>query len=202
MVMLVRNRMSSKVITIGPEQSLTAARNLLHRHRIRQLPVVRKRRLVGIITDRDLRGARENESTVADLMTPKPMVIGPNASVDEAARVLTAHKIGALPVVDGGKLIGILASSDILDAFVDLSGVGETTYRIVISGAKGKQAERAVREIVAQKRGELKWLHPDTRHPNKLHLRLKTRSVDDVVTALEAAGLNVDALVAPARSRA
>ena len=200
--MLVRNRMSAKVITVEPEQSLTDARALLHRHRIRQLPVLRNGRLVGIITDRDLRGAGTKDSTVADLMTPKPMVIGPNASVDEAARVLTAHKIGALPVVDGGKLVGILGSSDILDAFVDLSGVGEATYRIVISGAKGKQAERQVREVVAQQRGELKWLHPDTRQPNKLHVRLKAPRVDDVVTALEAAGFNVDALVAPARSRA
>ena len=200
--MLVRNRMSSRVITVEPQQSLTEARSLLHRHNIRQLPVLRNGRLVGIITDRDLRGAGGKDATVADLMTPKPIVIGPNASVDEAARALTAHKIGALPVVDGGKLVGILASSDILDAFVDLSGVGEATYRIVLSGAKGKQAERQVREVVTQKHGELKWLHPDARHASKLHLRLKSRRVDDIVTALEAAGFNVDALVAPSGSRA
>jgi acetoin utilization protein AcuB len=200
--MLVRNRMSSKVITIEPTQSLDEARALLHRHRIRQLPVLRKGRLVGIITDRDLRGAGAKPVTVGDLMTPKPIVTEPDVSVDEAARVLTAHKIGALPVVDQGKLVGILASADILDAFVALSGVGESTYRIVISGAKGRLAERRVREVVAAQRGELKWLHADTRDPNKLHVRLKTRRVDDVVTALEAAGFNVDALVAPARSPA
>ena len=199
--MLVRNRMSSRVITVEPQVSLSAARALLHRHRIRQLPVLRKGHLVGIITDRDLRGTSAADATVADRMTPKPMVIGSNASVDEAARLLTAHKIGALPVVDGGKLVGILASSDILDAFVDLSGVGEATYRIVISGASGKLAERRVREVVAAQHGELKWLHPDTRERSKLHLRLKARRVDDVVTALEAAGFNVDALVAPSRSR-
>jgi acetoin utilization protein AcuB len=200
--MLVRNRMSSKVITIEPEQSLADARSLLHRHRIRQLPVLRKGRLVGIITDRDLRGAGAKAATVGELMTPKPMVIGTSASVDEAARLLTAHKVGSLPVVEGGKLVGILTSSDILDAFVDLSGVGESTYRIVISGAKGKLAERRVREVVTAQRAELKWLHPDTRHPDRLHVRLKARRVDDVVTALEAAGFTVDALVAPAGSRA
>jgi len=199
--MLVRNRMSSKVITIEPTQSLDAARALLHRHRIRQLPVVRKGRLVGIVTDRDLRGAGAKAATVADLMTAKPIVTAPDVSVDEAARVLTAHKIGALPVVDQGKLVGILASADILDAFVELSGVGEATYRIIISGAKGRLAERRVREVVTAQRGELKWLHADTRDPGKLHLRLKTRRADDVVTALEAAGFNVDALVAPAGSR-
>lgn len=200
--MLVRNRMSSKVITIEPEQSLADARALLHQHHIRQLPVVRRGRLVGIITDRDLRGAGAKAATVAELMTPKAMVIAPSAAVDEAARVLTAHKIGAVPVVDGGKLVGILTSSDILDAFVDLSGVGEATYRIVISGAQGRLAERRVREVVSAQRGELKWLHPDTRDRSKLHVRLKTRRIDDVVTALEAAGFNVDTVVSPAGSGA
>jgi acetoin utilization protein AcuB len=200
--MLVRSRMTSKVITVQPAQSLNEARALLHKHRIRQLPVVRSGRLVGIITDRDLRSAGAKDGTVADLMTPRPIVIGPNASVDEAAHVLTAHKIGALPVVEAGKLLGILASDDILDAFVELSGVAEATYRIVISGAKGRLAERQVRDVIAHQHGELKWLHADSGSPDKLHVRLKARRVDDVVTALEAAGFNVDALVAPARSRA
>lgn len=200
--MLVRNRMSSRLITVEPQASLAAARALLDRHQIRQLPVLRKGRLVGIITDRDVRSARAADAPVTDLMTPRPLVIASNASVDEAARLLTTHKIGALPVVDGGKLVGILASSDILHAFVDLSGVGEATYRITLSGASGKLAERRVREVVSVQHGELKWLHPDTRQRNKLHLRLKARRVDDVVTALEAAGFNVDAVVAPSRSRA
>ncbi len=200
--MLVRNRMSPQVITVEAERSIEEARALLHKHRIRQLPVLSKRRLVGIITDRDLRGGGAKAATVADLMTPRPIVIGPNASVDEAARLLTTHKIGALPVVEGNILVGILASSDILEAFVDLSGVGEATYRMVISGAKGKQAAQRVRHVVETSRGELKWLHPDTRDPAKLHLRLKARRIDDLVTSLEAAGFEVDALVAPSRSRA
>jgi acetoin utilization protein AcuB len=200
--MLVRNRMSSKVITVEPGQPIAQARALLHRHRIRQLPVLRKERLVGIITDRDLRGAATSAETVADVMTAKPMVIDPNASVDEAARQLRARKFGALPVVDGNKLVGILTASDILDAFVDLSGVGEATYRIMISGAKGRQAQQQVRQAITNTHGELKWLHPDSRDPSKLHLRLKARHIDDVVTAIEAVGFEVDALVAPSGSRA
>lgn len=199
--MLVRSRMSRKVITVKPDLPVDQARALLHRHRIRQLPVMRQERLVGIVTDRDLRGADANATTVADLMTPKPLVIGPNASVDEAARVLTAHKIGALPVVEGNKLVGILASADVLDAFVDLSGVGEPTYRIAISDAKSKPAQRRVRQIIEQQHGEIKWMHADMRDGSKLHVRLKARNIGDVVTALEAEGFNVDSVVAPARSR-
>ncbi len=200
--MLVRNRMSPNVITVEADYTIAEARTLLHRHRIRQLPVVRRERLVGIVTDRDLRSAPASAETVAEVMTTKPAVTSPGAAVDEAARQLRQRKFGALPVVEGGKLVGILTASDVLDAFVDLSGVGEATYRIVLSGAKGKQAQQQVRQTVGSTRGELKWIHPDSRDASKLHLRLKARRIEDIVTALEAAGFEVDALVAPAGSRA
>ena len=200
--MLVRNRMSRKVFTVAPDASIEAARALLQRHRVRQLPVVRKERLVGIVTDRDLRGAGAKEQQVADVMTAKPLVVAPTASVDEAARLLRGRKIGALPVVDKNKLVGILTASDVLDAFVDISGVGEATYRITVSGVRGKQAARQVRQLVDQCRLDLKWLHPDSRDASILHLRLKGNRVDDFTTAVEAAGFNVDSVVAPSTSRA
>ena len=118
--MLVRSHMSRRVITVEPQRSAAEVRGLLQRHRIRQLPVMRKGRLVGIVTDRDLRGVRDSKRSVADVMTAKPFVVSPTASVDEAARLLRSYKIGALPVVDGG--VGrIITASDLLDAFVRLS---------------------------------------------------------------------------------
>ena len=197
--MLVRHRMSQKVISVDPDHTLADARKLLQRHRIRQLPVLRKQRLVGIITDRDLRSAPATAETVAEVMTAKPAIVSPDASVDEAARSLRTRKFGALPVVEDGKLIGILTASDILDAFIDLSGVGEATYRIALSGAKGKQAHIQVRRTVESKHGELKWMHPDSHDTSRLHLRLKAPHIDEVVEALEAAGFDVDAMVAAPR---
>lgn len=201
--MLVANRMSTRVVTVEPQQSLEEARSLLLKHKIRQLPVVRQKKLVGIITDRDLRSAPTTAKMVGEVMTPKPLVVGAAASVDEAARVIRQHRVGALPVVDGGRLVGILSATDILDAFIDLSGVGERTYRLAISNARGRQAQQKIRQVVADRnRAELKWVHADTKDPSRLHLRLKARRVDDVVTALEAAGFEVDAVIAPAKSRA
>ena len=194
--MLVRDRMSRKVITTQRQQPIGEARALLHKYNIRQLPVMQQERLVGIVTDRDLRSASVTAKTVADLMTPKPVVIGPNTPVDEAARLLRAHKIGALPVLDNGKLIGILGGSDILDAFVDLSGVREPTYHVILTAADGPDTERRVRRIVEQERGELKWIHRDkSQRPPQVHLRLKARRVDDIVTELEAAGFEVSGVV-------
>jgi len=199
--MLVRNRMSHKVVTVEPPQSLADARALLHKHGIRQLPVVRRERLVGIVTDRDLRSAPAEAKTVADVMTAKPIAIGPNTPVDEAARVLRTHKIGALPVVESGNLVGILAGSDVLDAFVDLSGVAEPTYHLTLTG-DGPDMERRIRQVIDRERGELKWLHRNRRQqPAQVHLRLKARRIDDIVTELEAGGFEVQALVAPSPKR-
>jgi acetoin utilization protein AcuB len=199
--MLVQNRMSARVISVAATQPLARARQLLDRHRIRQLPVVEGGRLVGIVTDRDLRSAPASATEVADVMSRKLFVIAPTASVDEAARLLRHHRVGALPVVDGGRLRGILSASDILDTYIDVSGVAEATYRIALSDARGKRAEQRVRQIVEHARGTIKWLHPDSRRAGRLHLRLQGRSIDDIVTALEAGGFTVDAVVAPARSR-
>lgn len=197
--MLVRNRMSRHVVTVEPHCSVAEARAVLKRHRVHHLPVVRKQRLVGIVTDRDLRSAPPTAKTVAELMTSKPVVIGPDAFADGAAHLLRAHTIGALPVLENGKLIGILTVSDILDAFVDVSGVTDASYQVIVSGAKGKAAEKQVRQIVSARRGELKWLQRDRAEPSKLQLRLKARHVDDVTTALEAAGFEVGAVVASRR---
>jgi acetoin utilization protein AcuB len=198
--MLVRDHMSHRVVSVEPQRSAAEVRTLLRRHRIRQVPVLRKGRLVGIVTDRDLRGVREPGRKVAEVMTAKPFVISPSASVDEAARLMRTYKIGALPVVDDGELIGILTGSDILDAFVELSGVSGLTYRLTIGAKDGKQAEPTVRRIIEEHKGELKWLHrePRGRHP-QIHARLRARHVEDVVTALEAAGFEVTSVVAPGR---
>lgn len=203
--MLVRDRMTRKVVSVKPESALTEARRMLNRHRVRQLPVLVKGRLVGIVTDRDLRSASARAKTVKDVMTAKPTTIAPQAAVDEAARLLRTYKIGALPVLEGGSLCGIITGTDVLDAFVDLSGVAEATYRIMLSsktGTEGKQLEARIRTIVEHNRGELKWLHRETRKGTPIiHLRLKSRRLDDIVAALEGAGLEVGSIVASSGKR-
>ena len=194
--MLVRNRMSSKVITVEPQQPVADARALLRRHRIHHLPVLGKQRLVGIVTDRDLRSAPATASTVATVMTPKPVCIAPDAFVDEAAHLLRHHRIGGLPVVENGKLVGMLTASDVLDAFIDVSGVGQPTYQLVLSNAKGRHAEEEVRAIMQKGRAELKWLQRDTRDASRLHLRVRVRDIDSTAYGLEAAGFAVDAVIA------
>ncbi|HXQ20307.1 MAG TPA: CBS domain-containing protein [Candidatus Acidoferrales bacterium] len=194
--MLVRDRMSRKVISVQRQDPIAATRTLMHKHGVRQFPVVQQERLVGIVTDRDLRSAPASAKTVSEVMTSKPTTVGPDVAVDEAARLLRTHKIGALPVVENGTLIGILAGADVLDAFVDLSGVAEPTYHVILTATDVADAERQIRRIVEQERGELKWIHHDKRQrPPQVHLRLKARRIDDIVTELEAVGFEVAGVV-------
>ncbi len=204
--MLVRDHMTGKVITIDADQSTRAAMDLLTRHRIRQVPVLRGGKLVGIVTQRDVRSAPTSARTVSQIMTAKPFVVAPDAAVDEAAHLLRTYKIGALPVVDGHELVGIITISDVLDAFVVLSGVAEPTYRLVLSAGNGRDPQARTREVITEHGGEIRWMHRAPRaRPPRLDVRVKARQVDDIVTALEAAGIEVQAVIAtgsPARRRA
>jgi acetoin utilization protein AcuB len=198
--MLVRDHMSSKVITVPRDCPLAEARAILHKHRFRQLPVLQNDCLAGIVTDRDLRAATRAKKTVSAVMTAKPRVIGPDAPIDEAARLLRSLKIGALPVVDRAKLIGIITTSDLLDAFVELCGVAEPTCHLLLSGGDGKDAKWRIRRVVDRQHGDLKWLYRNPRS-NTIHLRVRATNVGDIIAGLEADGFEVSTILSPARQR-
>jgi acetoin utilization protein AcuB len=125
---MVRSWMSSPVITVAPETSLINARKLIDENHIRALPVMKNDQLVGIITKRGLLrldlSALENESwdrnvdlaeeTVGQVMTLKPITLFPDTLMPKAARIMLENKITALPVIEDGRLVGILTNSDLL----------------------------------------------------------------------------------------
>ena len=123
-VILVKERMSSTPITIHPNASLTEARACLDQHRIRHLPAIEQGRLVGIITDRDIRSAASlsslNKVKVADAMTRNVITVSPDTQVQVAAKLMLTHRIGGLPVVKKGELMGIITETDLLNALVEI----------------------------------------------------------------------------------
>jgi acetoin utilization protein AcuB len=140
--MKIEHWMKHPVVTVKRQDSALHARELMEKHRINQLPVVLEGRLVGIVTDRDLRdafpsvfdavplaGRRARKAgtdpatiPVEDVMTADVVTLGPQAFVADAARLMRRQRIGAIPVVDGARLVGILTRSDVLDAFAELAG--------------------------------------------------------------------------------
>ena len=119
-VILVRDVMTRKVVTIGPETACDKARRLMEEHRIRHLPVVAGGRLLGMVSDRDVRSAAaQTRGTLAEkIMTGDPVTITPETRVEHAARLMLDGRFGSLPVTDGQTLIGIVTYTDLLRAFV------------------------------------------------------------------------------------
>jgi CBS domain-containing protein len=137
--------MQRKPITIKPQETLRTAWQLLRQHRIRHLPVVEKGRLVGIVTDRDIRRALQLDATslefhelldlldrvkVRDIMSTKIITVTPETPVEEAARIMVEMKIGCLPVLEGERPVGIITENDLLKALVDLLKVWTTPARL------------------------------------------------------------------------
>lgn len=194
--MLVRYNMSARVVTVGPQESIDTARRMLERHGVRQLPVVHDGLLVGIVTDRDLRSAAPEDERVETVMTRDPIAINPGQSVDEAAREMRRAKVNALPVLDGEELVGILTTSDILEAFIRLSGVSEPTYRLVLDAGDAEETTDAIHSILVRLRAEVLWLRRGRGHQRThVHARLRTDRVDEIEAALEAAGFSVLATI-------
>ena len=125
--------MNRKVVTVDKHASLRQAQRILDQHNIRHLFVMDGKRLVGIVTDRDLRKAapsskspltaseREefmDELKVVEVMSRKLIEASPSTTVREAAKVMVREKIGCLPVVDGNALIGIVTETDLLEMLV------------------------------------------------------------------------------------
>ena len=130
----VRECMTVDPVTVGPRDSLQKVVELLRRRDIRSVPVVEDGKLIGIVTDRDVRQVapayplfrdedeirRYTENlTVTAAMTADPMTIASDAPLVEAAKILETYRISALPVVDNQKLVGILSVTDLLRAFIE-----------------------------------------------------------------------------------
>ena len=143
--MLVEDVMQTAVITITPKTSLPEAMRLVGRRGIRHLPVVDDDRLVGIVSDRDLKRAmaspataleshelryRLDALTVDEIMTRAVVTVGRMFPIEEAARLMVTEKISALPVTERGKLVGIVTETDVLQLFVKGMGAGEPSSRI------------------------------------------------------------------------
>jgi acetoin utilization protein AcuB len=131
--MRVSDLMTPKPITVAPETMLEARQRMLE-ERIRHLVVVHEARMVGIVTDRDIRLNLPSPATslsvweinfllarltVGDVMKSSVIVVEPDRPIVDAARIMIDHKIGTLPVVDRGQLVGIVTESDFVRAMAE-----------------------------------------------------------------------------------
>jgi len=147
----IREKIQRNPVTISPDASFFEARNLIHEKGVRHLPVIDKNnRLVGIVTDRDIRKTAPSDANmlsiqelnyllgkvkVSSFMTPKEklITITPDTLIEEAVQLMHDHKIGCLPVLEGGKLYGIFTETDALDQLADVFGLKQKGTRLTVA---------------------------------------------------------------------
>jgi acetoin utilization protein AcuB len=126
--MLISRLMTYGAETISSHDSLQTAATMMKRDGYRRIPVVDDDKLVGIISDRDIRAhAGYLDSTkITAAMTSDPKTVTPKMSVEDAARLMISHKIGGLPVMEDGKLVGIITTTDVLKAFLKVEAATQS----------------------------------------------------------------------------
>jgi acetoin utilization protein AcuB len=138
--MLIRDIMRRPVIAVSGDTSLQDAYRTMQENGIRHLPVLDGGRLVGVITDRDLRLATSTlgpsplppEGRVSEMMSGSPLTADPSDPVEDAARTMRQRKIGCLPILDDGSLVGIITGLDLLDALLRMTGVDKPSGRLEV----------------------------------------------------------------------
>lgn len=162
--MLVMNWMCQPAITINADDVVADAAALLQKHEIHMLPVMHKGTLVGIVTDRDIKRASPSDVvsenriqdsdllagiTIKEMMTPDPVTVSYDYTIEEAVEKFLVHKISGLPVVDQQqKVIGVITKSDLFHLILILTGSGKKGHKFAIEVKDRPESLKAITDII------------------------------------------------------
>jgi len=199
--MFVGKRMTKNLIVAAPGDTLKRAADLLADNRVHRLPVVKDGRLVGIVSDSDIRNAAVRDTapgdtpgarTVGEIMTREVITVTPWDTVEDALLVLQKKRLGSLPVVDANRVVGIITKADVLAALIetlDIEGIGS---RIEIILPRDPGSLRKLVDLIGGKGIEIRSLvlapHGDR---FAAFLRIVTIDAPAVKATLKDAGFTV-----------
>jgi len=169
--MLVKNWMSKEVVTVEAKDSMQRAISLMKEHKIRMLPVLNRGKLVGVVSDTDLKRASASDATmldvhemlyliskikIKDIMTKEPFTVSPDCTVEETAELLMEHKISGVPVVEeGGKVVGVITQDDLFKVLITLSGLGKHGIQFAFQIADRAGSIKELTDIIRKHDGKL-----------------------------------------------
>lgn len=156
----VKRWMVKNPVTITRDTSIQEAIGLMKEYSIRHLPVVEDLKLIGLVTQGDLRQAiipsMVEDIGLKDIMITNPIVTSPDASIDTAAKLIFKHKIGSLPVITkGNRLVGIITVTDILSAFIHITGILKSSSRVDVMLSERSDAFEEVSRIIKKHNGKI-----------------------------------------------
>ena len=206
--MFVKQRMTTNPFTVTPDQSIPDALSVMTERGVRHLPVVEGRRVVGVISRNDIAAASPSKATtlsaqeatylisklkVGRVMSTPPVVISPDALLEEAAVILRDGKIEMLPVVEGDELIGVITESDILDSFIDLLGFRDHGTRLTIEAKDEPGGLSKLTGITAAHQANIQHLavHRGNLDTSVVVVGLNTRNTEAIEADLADAGMKI-----------
>ncbi|MDD5007085.1 MAG: CBS domain-containing protein [Syntrophorhabdaceae bacterium] len=206
--MLVKDIMVYNVITIPSDTYVLDAERIMEFHKIGRLPVLDKGKLVGLVTKDDLLKASPSSTTpynqrqlfylmskltVKEIMKTNVITVTPDMTIEKAVALAQKNRVGCLPVVEDGRVLGIITTNDVFYKVLNpLLGIGETGKRIIIYGAGVREESHKVMEQVIKAGLKVKtfWLPPDPKRSD-LVLHLDTDDITALMTELKALGYEV-----------
>ncbi len=169
--MLVGERMTRNPVTITEDANIDDALHLMREKRVRRLPVLdHSGRMVGIVSDKDLLHASPSPATslsiyemhyllskltVKRVMSSPVITVGPNTPLEEAARIMADNKIGGLPVVEGGRVAGIITETDIFKLLLELLGARTPGLRVTLGVREAKGQLARITSCIADLGGNI-----------------------------------------------
>lgn len=204
--MKIKDIMITNPITVSPDDTLEHARSVLELQRIRHLPVVENEKLVGIVSDRDLRDALPSvlldldnvinvlQSSIATIMKKEIITIHPSEFVEEAASIIHENKIGCLPVIQKDKLVGIVTETDLLHTLIELMGAHQpsSVLKVEVPDRLGVLADVTQRIKECNVAITNVYSYPSKKSGKKnISLRLGTMDLRRVTTILQNNGYDI-----------
>ena len=207
--MLVRKKMKKDLFSITKDERMTVAKKIIKEKNIRHLPVVDGKKLIGLVTNMDIRKAEASPATsleirelhylldkltVGEIMTRNVITISPDISIEEATTLLHDNKIGCLPVVEDGVLVGMITENDVMEILIEVMGMKEKGSRleVVVDDKPGALAD--ITRIIKEHNVNITSVVTDMAdEPGKrlVVFKLKTFYFEPIKKALEGAGFPV-----------
>ncbi len=196
--MLVASRMAKNPVTASPMDTLAEAQHRMNAGNFRHLPVTDNGKLVGMLSDADVRQHQGHlkDTKVSGAMTENPITVTPETTMEEAAEIMLERKISGLPVVDRGKLVGIITTADLLGAFLEIFGTTEenATRIDIMLDESGSHDLPSASQVIHSAGGEILGLgtYRDRWEEERVYyLVIRADSLQPVIAALEDKGFRV-----------
>ena len=200
--MFVKARMTPNPVTVTPDVSISEAFSIMKERQFRRIPVVQGGKLIGIVTEKELQQVSPSKATslsvfelnyllekttIKDAMSKDPITVQDDDLIEKAALLMRTNKVGALPVMHGDKLVGIITESDIFDAFIDTMGFRNPGVRLDLCLRDPGGDIPAVTQVISQAGGKIS--HLTMYGDGELVVRISEERSEAVIKALTDAGV-------------